>query len=214
MKVVFDHWPELWHGLVKTIGLTLGGFAIGTLIGVTVAVFRVSPIRPLRVVGAVYVGFTVNSPLVFLVYLAFYGVPKLGLLINEFRTAMLAVAIYLGGYIAEALRAGMMTVPNGQVEAARSVGLTFAQTLRFVVLPQAFRSSVGPMAVLLNATYRNVAVAGIIGVLELVKAGKNAGEMTARPFPFFAAQFVVFVVLGLATGAVAQRGDHRVAVRR
>ena len=105
-------------------------------------------------------------------------------------------------------------VPHGQVEAARSIGLTFGQILRHVVLPQSFRSSVGPLAVLLNATYRNVAVAGIIGVLEFVKAGRNAGEATARPFPFFIAQFAVFIVLGLATGFGAQRLNERLAIRR
>ena len=214
MSVVFDHWPELWHGLVKTLGLTFASFLLGTAIGVVVAICRVSPIRPLRGAGALYVGLTVNSPLVFLVYLAFYGAPKLGVLVNEFRTAVIAVGLYLGGYIAEALRAGMMTVPHGQVEAARSIGLTFGQILRHVVLPQSFRSSVGPIGVLLNATYRNVAVAGIIGVLEFVKVGRDAGEATARAFPFFVAQFAVFIVLGLVTGQAAQRLHERVAVRR
>ena len=214
MKIVFDHWPELWHGLVKTLGLTLFGFMLGTVIGVAVAICRVSPIRPLRGAGALYVMFTVNSPLVFLVYLAFYGAPKLGVLVNEFRTAVIAIGVYLGGYVAETLRSGMMTVSHGQVEAARSIGLTFGQILRHVVLPQSFRSSVGPLAVLLNATYRNVAVAGIIGVLEFVKAGRNAGEATARPFPFFIAQFAVFIVLGLATGFGAQRLNERLAIRR
>ena len=214
MKVVFDNWPALWHGLVKTLGLTFGGFVIGAAIGTVVAVFRVAPIRPLRAVGAIYVGLMVNSPLVFLVYIAFYGLPKLGLLINEFRTGVIVIGLYLGGYIAEALRAGMSTVPNGQAEAARSIGLGFGQTLRYVVVPQAVRSSVGPLAVLLNATYRNVAVAGIIGVLEFVKAGRNAGEQTAQVFPFFVAQFIVFIVLGLATALLAQGLDRRVAVRR
>ena len=214
MSVVFDHWPELWHGLVKTLGLTFASFLLGTAIGVVVAICRVSPIRPLRGAGALYVGLTVNSPLVFLVYLAFYGAPKLGVLVNEFRTAVIAVGLYLGGYIAEALRAGMMTVPHGQVEAARSIGLTFGQILRHVVLPQSFRSSVGPIGVLLNATYRNVAVAGIIGVLEFVKVGRDAGEATALAFPFFVAQFAVFIVLGLVTGQAAQRLHERVAVRR
>ena len=91
MRVVFDHWPELWHGLVKTLGLTLLGFLLGTMIGVAVAICRVSPIRPLRALSALYVMLTVNSPLVFLVYLAFYGAPKLGVLVNEFRTAVIAI---------------------------------------------------------------------------------------------------------------------------
>ena len=214
MTIVFDHLPELWHGLVKTLGLTFFGFLIGSVIGVVIAVCRVSPIRPLRTVGAVYVGLMVNSPLLFLMVVAFYGVPKLGLLVNGYRTAVVAIGLYVGGYVAEALRAGINTVPNGQAEAARSIGLTFSQTLRHIVLPQAVRSSVGPMGVLLNATYRNVAVAGAIGVIEFVKAGRDISEQTAQAVPFFLAQFVVFAVLGLSTSYGAQWLDHRVAVKR
>lgn len=214
MTIVFDHLPELWHGLVKTLGLTFFGFLIGSVVGAVIAVCRVSPIRPLRTFGAVYVGLMVNSPLLFLMVVAFYGVPKLGLLVNGYRTAVVAIGLYVGGYVAEALRAGINTVPNGQAEAARSIGLTFSQTLRHVVLPQAIRSSVGPMGVLLNATYRNVAVAGAIGVIEFVKAGRDISEQTAQAVPFFLAQFVVFAALGLSTSYGAQWLDHRVSVKR
>ena len=214
MKVVIDHLPELWHGLVKTLGLTTFGFIIGLAVGAVVVVCRVSPLRPLRAVGGVYVGLMVNSPLLFLMVLAFYGIPKLGVLINGFRTAVIVIGLYVGGYVAEALRAGINTVPNGQAEAARSIGLTFFQTLRHIVLPQAVRSSVAPLGVLLNATYRNVAVAGAIGVIEFVKSGRDISEQTAQGIPFFIAQFAVFAALGLATGWITQQLDHRVAVKR
>ena len=214
MTIVFDHLPALWHGLVKTLGLTFFGFVIGSVIGVIIAVCRVSPIRPLRSFGAVYVGLMVNSPLLFLMVIAFYGVPKLGLLVNGYRTAVVVIGLYVGGYMAEALRAGINTVPNGQAEAARSIGLTFSQTLRHIVLPQAIRSSVGPMGVLLNATYRNVAVAGAIGVIEFVKAGRDISEQTAQAVPFFVASFAVFAVLGFGTSALAQWLDHHYAVKR
>jgi glutamate transport system permease protein len=214
MDLLIDSLPELWHGLVKTLGLSAAGFVIGSIIGALIAVCRVSPIRPLRAFGAAYVGFMVNSPLLFLVVIAFYGVPKLGLLINNFRTAALAVGLYLGGYIAEALRSGINSIPNGQAEAARSIGLTFRQTLRHVVLPQAVRSAIGPLGVLLNATYRNVAVAGAIGVIEFVKAGRDIAEQSAEGLPFFFAQFLVFIVLGLSTGYATQWLDKKVAVKR
>ena len=214
MQVVLDHLPELWHGLVTTLGLTAFGFVIGCVVGVVVVICRVSPIRPLRIAGAGYVGLMVNSPLLFLMVVAFYGIPKLGVLINGYRTAVIVIGLYVAGYVAEALRAGINTVPNGQAEAARSIGLTFAQTLRHVVMPQALRSSVGPIGVLLNATYRNVAVAGAIGVIEFVKSGRDISEQTAQGVPFFLAQFLVFAVLGLSTAYATQRIDHRVAVRR
>ena len=214
MTIVFDHLPALWHGLVKTLGLTFFGFVIGSMVGAIIAVCRVSPIRPLRSFGAAYVGLMVNSPLLFLMVIAFYGVPKLGLLVNGYRTAVVVIGLYVGGYVAEALRAGINTVPNGQAEAARSIGLTFAQTLRHIVLPQAIRSSVGPMGVLLNATYRNVAVAGAIGVIEFVKAGRDISEQTAQAVPFFVASFAVFAVLGFGTSALAQWLDQHYAVKR
>ena len=147
-------------------------------------------------------------------FLAFYGMPKLGILQNNFRTATIIVGLYLGGYIAEAVRAGFNTVSNGQAEAARAIGLTFNQTLASVILPQAIRASVGPLAVLLNATYRNVAVAGIIGVGEVTKAGRDLGDETAKQYPFFVFMFLTFMVLGLATGAFASWLDRRVAIKR
>jgi glutamate transport system permease protein len=214
MDVVVDRLPDLLRALRTTLHITLLGFLIGSVIGLAVAVLRVSPIRPMRRVASAYTSLMVNSPLLFIVFLAFYGTPKLGFLINEFRTAALATGLYLGGYIAEALRAGFNTVSNGQAEAARAIGLSFTQVLRHVVLPQALRSSVGPLGVLLNATYRNVAVAGAIGVNELVKVGRVAGEETARQYPFYVFMFGAFAVLGLLTGGLANWLDRKVAVRR
>ena len=214
MKIVLDNLSRLLRGLGVTLQLTLGGFLIGLAIGTIIAVFRVSPIKPLRVLGAGYVAAMVNSPLIFLVFVAYYGLPKLGALLTNFQCALIAVGLYLGGYIAEALRSGFNAVSNGQAEAARAIGLTFGQTLTHVILPQALRSSVGPLAVLLNANYRNVAVAGIIGVSEIVKAGSDLSDETAKQYPFFVFSFLAFMVLGFATAAMAGWLDNRVAVKR
>jgi glutamate transport system permease protein len=214
LDVISDYTRPLLIGLRTTLSMTLLGFALGAVIGLIVAVLRVSPIRPMRFFAAAYTALMVNSPLLFLVYLAFYGTPKLGFLWNQFVTACVATGLYLGGYIAEALRSGFNTVSNGQAEAARAIGLSFTQVLRHVVLPQALRSSVGPLAVIMNATYRNVAVAGAIGVNELVKVGRDAGDETARQYPFFAFMFLTFAVLSLVTGYLANTADRKLAVKR
>jgi glutamate transport system permease protein len=214
LQIVLDNLPRLLRGLGVTLQLTLGGFAIGMVIGTVVAVFRISPIKPLRILGAGYVAAMVNSPLIFLVFVAFYGVPKLGALLSNFQCALITVGLYLGGYIAEAVRSGFNSVSNGQAEAARAVGLTFGQSLTHVILPQALRSSVGPLAVLLNANFRNVAVAGIIGVAEVVKAGADLGDETAVQYPFFVFSFLAFMMLGFATAAFAGWLDNRVAIKR
>lgn len=214
MKIVLDNLSPLMRGLGVTLQLTIGGFLMGLAIGIVIAICRVSPVRPLRIFGASYVTIMVNSPLVFLVFLAFYGVPKLGALLSNFQCALIAVGLYLGGYVSEALRSGFNAVSNGQAEAARAIGLTFGQSLRHVIVPQALRSSVGPLSVLLNANYRNVAVAGIIGVGEVVKVGSDLSDQTARQYPFFVFSFLTFMVLGFATAALAGWLDSRVAIKR
>jgi glutamate transport system permease protein len=213
MDVIKEYFPDLVRGLLTTLHLTFNGFAIGSVLGVAVAILRVSPIRPMRTFASLYTSLMINSPLLFLVFFLFYGLPKLGFLPNNFMTASIAVGIYLAAYIAEALRSGFNTVSNGQAEAARALGLSFQQVLGSVVLPQAIRSSVGPLAILLNATYRNVAVAGIIGVFELVKTGSNAGE-NSRQYPFFIAMFLTFAALAAITGLSAGWLEKKVAIRR
>lgn len=214
MKIVLDNLSPLMRGLGVTLQLTIGGFLMGLAIGIVIAVCRVSPVRPLRMFGAGYVAVMVNSPLIFLVFLAYYGVPKLGALLTNFQCALIAVGLYLGGYISEALRSGFNAVSNGQAEAARAIGLTFGQSLRHVIIPQALRSSVGPLAVLLNANYRNVAVAGIVGVAEVVKVSSDLSDATAKQYPFFVFSFLAFMVLGFSTAAFAGWLDARVAVKR
>jgi glutamate transport system permease protein len=214
VDVIQKYFPALLRGFLTTLHLTLNGFLIGVVIGIVIAVLRVSPIRPMRLFATAYTSLMVYSPLLFLVFFMFYGIPKLGFLPNNFMTASLAVGIYLGAYIAEALRSGFNSVSNGQAEAARALGLSFGQVLGSVVLPQAVRSSVGPLSILLNATYRNVAVAGIIGVNELVKVGSDSGEESARQYPFFIASFLTFAALSAITGLGAGWLEKRVAIKR
>jgi glutamate transport system permease protein len=214
MDVISKYSPALWRGFLTTLHLTANGFLIGALIGVVIAILRVSPIRPMRSFASGYTKLMIYSPLLFLVFFAFYGIPKLGFLPNNFMTASLAVGVYLGAYIAEALRAGFNTVSNGQAEAARALGFSFRQVLGSVILPQAVRSSIGPLAVLLNATYRNVAVAGIIGVNELVKVGSDSGDESARQYPFFVASFLTFAGLSVLTGLGAGWLEKKVAIKR
>jgi glutamate transport system permease protein len=214
MDVVLDYLPALRSGLWNTLYMTFLGFVLGALIGLVVAVLRVSPIRPMRRFASAYTSLMVNSPLLFLMFILFYGIPKLGFLPDNRQTAVLATGLYLGGYVAEALRSGFNTVPNGQAEAARAIGLSFGQVLWNIILPQALRSAVGPLAVILNATYRNVAVAGAIGVNEFVKVGRDAGEQEAQQYPFFLVMFAVIMILGFATAVVSNYVDNKVTVKR
>lgn len=209
-----DYSDDIVEGIRNTVTATLLGFGLGLAIGTVVAVFRLSPVRPLRTVGKAYTSLMVNSPLIFLILFLFYGMPKLDLRPSSFQCAVLGLGMYLGGYIAEALRAGVNTVANGQAEAARAIGLTFGQTLRHVVLPQAIRSSIGPLGVLLNASFRNLAVVGAISFPEIVFMAKRISEDTSDYYPLFIVQFLVIAALAVLVSLGASRLDRRFAVKR
>jgi glutamate transport system permease protein len=224
MNFAWQYRDLLFEGAWVTVQLALLSFAIGLVIGFVIAIFRVSPIRPLRAFATLYVSAMVNTPIAFLIFFGFYGITKLGVLVSGFSTAVIVMSAYVGGYAAEAIRSGISTIPNGQAEAARAIGLTFGQVVRHVVLPQAIRSSFGPLGVLLNANFRNVAVAGAIGVGEIVKTQKVLGEGIntssgqplefARAFPFAIASFGFYLVIGLTLAYIALALDRRMAVKR
>src|SRR6195952_1946756 len=115
------------------------------IIGIIVAVMRISPVAPLRAVGLVYVEFFRNIPLLCLLFLVVFGLPDIGGLFNLYNSAVIAMAMFSAVFVCESSRTGIHTVQVGQSEAARSIGLTFGQSMRFVILPQAVRSMVQPL---------------------------------------------------------------------
>ena len=224
MKYLQENREVLLQGAWRTIQLALLSYGFGLLVGMFLAICRISPLRPLRWFAGFITKAMVNTPVAFLMFFGFYGIPKLGVLVSGFVTAVVMMSIYNGAYIGESLRAGINTVPHGQAEAARAIGLTFGQTVRHIVLPQALRSSFGPLGVLLNANFRNVAVAGAIGVGEIIKTQRVLGEgidprtganlAYAKPFVFALVVFAFYLVIGLLLGQIATRLDSKLAVKR
>ena len=169
--------PQLWPAFWVTIQLTLWS-ALGALIwGTILAAMRVSPVPVMRGFATVYVNVVRNTPLTLIVLFCSIGLyQNLGLALaaedasfienNNFRLAILAFVLYTATFVAETLRSGINTVPVGQAEAARSIGMSFPQVLGLVVLPQAMRAVITPMGSVLIALTKNTTIASIIGVAE------------------------------------------------
>lgn len=194
---------------------------IGSLVlGTIVAVLRVSPVAVLRGLGTAYVTVFRNTPLTVLMVMSILGLMILGLSLspdaaaNAFRSAVLMLALYHAAFVCEALRSGINTVPLGQAEAARSIGLTFGQSLRHVILPQAVRGSVVPLGNAVIALIKNTTVAAVIGVSEcaglLQMITENEGASLAMFFLFA----MVFVVLTLPLGVWITSVSRKLAVQR
>ncbi len=214
MDIVFSHLSELWHPLWLTAELTVLAFVGAMILGTVVAIMRVSPVAPLRAVGTVYVEFFRNIPLLSLLFLLVFGLPDLKITFSLFASATLGIALVSGAFVCESVRTGINTVPLGQAEAARAIGLTFGKSLRSVILPQAFRSMVQPLTNVWIGTLIGSSIAANVGVYELTSEAQQLNNQYAGGLPVFATVAAIYVVACLLSGAFGGWLDRRVAIAR
>ncbi|MEU4228572.1 amino acid ABC transporter permease [Nonomuraea sp. NPDC026600] len=214
MSVLLDHLPELWQGLLVTFQLTAASFLGAAVLGVLVTALRVSPVRVLRALGTAYVETFQNLPLLVLLVLAFFGLPEIGVQADLRVTAIAVIAVYEAAYIGEALRSGVNSVAKGQGEAARAIGLTFTQSLRHVILPQALRTVVQPIGNIFIALTMNTALAAAVGVVDLTAAANRVNLLEAQPIPIFVGAGVAYALIAACTGFVTGRLERRLVILR
>jgi len=214
MHVVLTHFSELLAGFGVTLELTALGFLGAVLLGTLLAVLRVSPVTPLRVVGSSYVEFFRNIPLLALLILVVFGLPDVGVTYSLFTSAALCLALSGAAFVCEAMRGGINAVLVGQAEAARAIGLTFTQSLRFVILPQAFRAMVQPLVNVFIGVALSSSLAAAVGVSELT----NRTQQLNLEFPEAVASFLVagalYLLLALSGGGIGGWLERRLALRR
>jgi len=211
VDVVFDNLDVFVEGFTATLSLTLLA-AVGALIlGTLIAAMRVSPVPPLRWLGALYVQLVRNTPLTVVFFLVVFGLPEVGIVVSFYRFAVVALTLYTAAFVAEAVRSGINSVATGQAEASRSVGMTFSQTLRLVVLPQAFGNIIPPLASVFIALLKNTSIAYAFGVFEGTQAmnrliNDNGGDVIVI---ILAAAFS-YLVLALLSAALFNQLERRV----
>jgi glutamate transport system permease protein len=215
----YDVLAAFWMTVKLTALSALGSLVLGTLL----AAMRVSPVPLMRGFGTAYVNIVRNIPLTVIIVFASLGLADIfGVTmgapddfdVQSFRLAVLGLAGYHAAFVCEALRSGINTVPPGQAEAARAIGLSFSQVLRLIVLPQAFRSVIGPLANVLIALTKNTTVAAAIGVAEAASLMKEMIENEAQTVAIGAVFAFGFVVLTLPTGLILGWLSKRLAVKR
>ncbi|MET8635836.1 amino acid ABC transporter permease [Streptomyces sp. NPDC004096] len=177
MNVLTDNISVFAEGFLGTVELTVYSSLLALALGFAMASFRVAPVRSLRVFGTAWVTVLRNTPLTLLFFAVLLGLPRFGLVLPFMVFAVLALGCYTSAFVCEALRSGINTVPTGQGEAARSLGMSFGQTLSHVVLPQAFRTVIPPIGSILIALAKNSAIAGAFSVTELLGTYRTLSEL-------------------------------------
>ncbi|SDD17653.1 amino acid ABC transporter permease [Glycomyces harbinensis] len=166
----------LGAGMWTTVWVTLTSYTIALAIGMVLVVMHVSPAVPARWAANAYTQLFRNIPLLAVLFIMYFGLPKVGIVADNWVWALLGLGMYTGAFVGETLRSGINSIPLGQAEAARSIGLTFGQSLKGVILPQAVRAVIPPLGSLLIALVKNSALVLAIGVTELTAQSRRLIE--------------------------------------
>ncbi|MDG4767069.1 amino acid ABC transporter permease [Solwaraspora sp. WMMD406] len=235
MRVLVDYFDVFVGGFWLTLQLCVLAATGALLIGTFVAVLRISPVPPLRWLGSAYVTIFRNVPLTIVMFFSAFGLPalgsnadflripglsiifsRLGIDLPYFRFAVLALSVYTGAFVCEAIRSGINAVPPGQAEAARAIGLTFTQNLRHVVLPQAWKAAIVPLGSVIIAMIKNSALAGFFGVVgDLSNSAQSLTSSGGEPIiPVFIGISIGFLIMTVPLGVLLDRIESRRAVAR
>lgn len=201
MNTLLDNLDIFSAGFRNTLVLFFFSAIFALVIGTVVGAMRVSPVPIMRGVGTVYVNLIRNTPLTLLMFFFAFGYPKLDLANLSYTTlAIIALSIYTATYVAEVLRSGFNTVPLGQAEAARAIGLPFGPTMSLVILPQAFRAVIPPMMSVFIALLKNTTVAAGFSVAE---AGTIRANLSERGEPAIVVLLWVALIFVLLVGLLS-----------
>ena len=216
MDPVFDNLDLYVDGFLTSLSIIVLAMIGSLLLGLLIAGFRVSPVPPLRAFGASWVTTFRNTPLSVVLFFCAFGLPTLGINRSFYFFGVLGLILYTSAFVCEAVRSGINSVSAGQAEAARSIGMKFTQTLRFVVLPQALRTVVPPLGSVIIAMFKNSAVVGAFGVGgDLWSTGQTLTSARGyEALPVFIGVAIGFLLITLPAGAVLQVIERRVAIAR
>lgn len=215
MDAVIDNLPTFLEGFRNTLAL-LGLSGVGALLlGLVVAALRISPVASFRGFATVYTEIIRNTPLTLVLFFCAVLLPYLNYQPGYFTLATIGLTVYTSPFIAEALRSGVNGVHVGQAEAARSIGLTFGQTLSFIVMPQAVRMVIPPLINVLIALTKNTSVAGAFFVFELFGAARKVTNVRGdEVIAILLAVAAFYLLITVSLGFIAARVEKKVAVLR
>ena len=198
MNLVVNSFPLLLIGAGVTVQITVLSTAIGFVIGLIVGVARISNLRVLRMLAEVYVEFFRGTPLLVQIFLFYFALPVItGQRIDPFIAAISACGINSGAYVAEIFRAGIQSVDDGQMEAGRSLGMTWLQTMRYIIVPQAFKRVIPPLGNEFIAMLKDSSLVSVIGFEELTRRGQLIIAKTYGSFEIWMSVAVIYLVMTL-----------------
>jgi len=209
-----NHLMYLLHGAAWTLGLSAVGFVGGSLLGFVVALGRIAPSRWLRGSVMVYVQLVQGTPLLILMFLAYFGLSIAGLDVSPLVAAGLAMTVYASAYLGEIWRGSLQSVPRTQWEAAECLSFSASQRLFLIIVPQALRIATPPTVGFLVQIVKNTSLASVVGFIELARAGQVINNALFEPFLVFSIMAVLYFALCYPLSLWAHALETRLQVGR
>lgn len=216
MEGVTENLDLFWSGFLRSLGICLWGMVGSLILGTIIASFRVSPIPSLRWFGTAWVTVIRNCPLTVVLFFFAFGLPEIGINRTYYVFGVSALVVYTSAFVCEAVRSGINSVPAGQAEASRAIGLSFMQSLGQIILPQALRTSVPPVGSVIIAMFKNSAVVGAFGVGgDLFSVGKSLSSAQGyATLPVLTGVAIAYLCITLPAGAILAGIERKVAILR
>lgn len=214
-RVIGETLPDFWQGFLSTLSISLAAFAGAVAIGIIACALSLQPARITRMPAVVYVDVIRATPLLAQLYFLYFGLPYFGVLMPEIMIGVIALSINSGAYVSEIIRSGIMSIPQGQVEASASSGLTYWQQMRLIILPQALRPMVSPLIGQAIVLVKDSSLLSLISILELTRAGQTLANDRFMPVEGLATTAVGYLIIyyGLKFMAAAWLKLNRLSAR-
>ena len=213
LEVLVNNFTYLLEGALSTLRLTSLSVLIGLIIGTFVGMGRLSRHKFLNYPATVYVEFIRGTPLLVQLFIIYFGLPQLGVNLPRYPAAIFALGINSGAYVAEIVRAGIQSVPRGQYEAARSLGMTHGQAMRYIILPQAFRNILPALGNEFIAMTKDSSLASVIGVTELMRTGQIVISRTFQSFSIYGGVAIIYFAMTFTMSRVVRWIEKKVAIK-
>lgn len=213
ISILIHSFPQiLLPGIAVTIPLTLVSFSIGLLLALGSALARVAGIPVLQSISRFYVWVFRGTPLLVQIFIIFYGLPSVGVTLSPFPAAVIAFSLNVGAYASETMRAALLAVPKGQLEAGYCVGMTYGQTMRRIILPQAFRIAVPSLSNSFIGLVKDTSLAANITVTEMFMTTQRIAATTYEPLALYCEVALIYLIFCSVLGRVQKSLENKLSV--
>lgn len=209
LKFLESIFPQLMAGAWITIQLTVYAIVAGVVLGLFLSLLRISKNPLLSAPATAYIEFMRGTPLLAQIFMIYFGLGSLGINVPDFMSGFIALSLNSSAYNAEIFRAGIQSISKGQMEAARSLGLSYAQSMAHVVVPQAFRFCLPPLGNEFIALLKDSSLVAIIGISDLMRVGREINGRTLRSIEVFGYVSIVYLLMTLPLSQLVNAAERR-----